>query len=260
MPFSTSGVWRAGVAVLLLSFVAACSTPPDTVARSEPWDPYEKANRGVHAFNKGVDIVAVRPVSVVYSSVTPDLLEDSISRAADNLSIPSIMINQIFQGDFVGSFRNGVRFGINSTLGFAGLLDPAAEFGLEEVETDFGETLAVWGIPQGAYVELPLLGPSTERAAFGFLVDLAINPLSGALYPNPALNPPYDNWATFSRGASIASNRGQFVNTIDGVLYESADSYVASRDLYLQRRAFELEQVGVAPETDDDPYADIFGE
>ena len=133
------------------------------------------------------------------------------------------------------------------------MADVATQWGIPENDTDFGQTLAAWGVPQGAYLSLPVLGAACERDAFGKVVDYALNPLQGLRTPGSEL-------ATGARVAAGLTARGRFVSTIDGVLYESADSYVASRDIYLQNRAFELEKAGVTTAVDDDPYADIFGD
>jgi len=241
-----------------IALLSACSTP-DLSTQSGVPDPYEGANRAVHDVNLSLDRNIVRPVSLGYTNVMPDGIEDNINNLSDNLGVPSTMINQVLQGDFAGATRNLLRFSINTTLGIVGLADVAAGLGLEKQEADFGQTLAVWGVPQGNYVVIPFVGPSTERAAVGLVVDILLNPLSGRLYPDPALPPPLDLYATSARVASVASQRGRFSTTIDSVLYESADSYEASRDVYLQNRAFELEQVGVSSAASSDPYADILG-
>ena len=132
-------------------------------------------------------------------------------------------------------------------MGLGGVLDPAgADFALPEIDTDFGETLHVWGVPEGAYLELPVLGPSTERDLAGMIVNTLIDPV--------------DNWLNrdqrtaklAARVASKAGDRAQFGSTVDSVLHESADSYAQTRLLYLQHRRFELKQEQDAI----DPYAE----
>lgn len=250
---------RGAITGLSLCLVTACGTPEvtrlDTIS-----DPHEAANRGMHEFNLTLDRALLRPVSLGYTTVLPDGVENSINNVAENLNVPSATINQVLQGDLEGAARNVLRFSINSTLGLAGIADVATGLGLESQGADFGQTMAVWGLPPGDYLVLPLFGPATQRDAIGLLVDIAINPLSGALYPNPALPNPYDYIATGARFGGLFSDRGRFAETIDSVLYDSADSYAASRDIYLQNRAFELEQAGVAAAAEADPYSDIFGD
>lgn len=135
--------------------------------------------------------------------------------------------------------RNIGRFAVNSTLGLGGVHDPAGqEFGLGEVDTDFGETLYVWGVPEGAYVELPLIGPSTQRDAFGKVVDLFIDPLNSVIDDHPALT------IAGIKLASKVSDRARFGDTVDSILYDSADSYVQTRLLYLNHRWYELGMEG----------------
>ncbi len=157
-----------------------------------------------------------------------------MSLFSENVGLPGAVLNNLLQGDIEGITRNTLRFVINSTVGVLGLFDPPAHIGIDEVETDFGETLAVWGIPEGAYVELPFLGPSTERDAVGRLVDIVIDPLDGVG------SAPMSDYGTAARVADIVIDRGDFGDTLDSVLYESADSYAQSRLFYLQNRRFEL--------------------
>jgi phospholipid-binding lipoprotein MlaA len=140
-----------------------------------------------------------------------------------------------------------LRFVLNTTVGVLGLADPAGAIGLTEVETDFGETLAVWGAPEGAYLELPGFGPSTERDAAGRVVDFIIDPLD-------ALGDVPDPVRDLSFPAKVAEQvieRGELGDTLDEILYESADSYAQARLIYLQNRRFEL---GEGPTATDEDY------
>lgn len=160
-----------------------------------------------------------------------------------------MVANGLLQGDIGGSATNTFRFLINTTIGIGGIFDPAGAIGLAEESTDFGETLAVWGVPEGAYLVLLVFGPSTERAAVGTLVDLLFDPLRhvGTV--------PQLDYATGAKIADRAISRGEFMDTIDSVLYESADSYAAARLAYLQNRRFDL---GEEPAAGDeiDPFSD----
>lgn len=246
--------YRKLAAIVALATLSACTTPDGTeVSQDGIFDPHEEHNRRTHAFNKDVDRAILRPVATSYSTVVPDGIEDNVSHFANNLSVPGAIVNQVLQGDLNNATRNLVRFSINSTFGFAGLADVASDWGLPERDADFGQTLAVWGVPQGAYVELPLLGPSTERATAGMVVDLVLDPLN-ALHPADA---------EIARNGKVLAGvgaRGRFAETVDSILYDSADSYAATRDIYLQNRAFELGKAGVEEDIAADPYADIFGE
>lgn len=236
-------------ALLVVLSVSACSpVDGDGMTPDGIYDPFEKQNRRMHAFNRTVDQALLRPTAVGYSGVIPDGIEDSIVNFSRNLQSPSIVVNSLLQGDVPGAGLGVIRFGINSVLGLAGLFDAATDFGLPQHETDFGETLHVWGVGEGAYIELPLLGPSNQRDTTGKLVDFFTNPLSYVGLDGPA--------QYVSLGAGIArgmSTRGRYVDSVDGVLYDSADSYSQTRLIATQNRRFELGQEDESAEID--PFA-----
>ncbi len=211
-------------------------------------DPFEPVNRGVHAFNKGLDRVALRPASQVYVKVVPSRLRKGVSNVTSNLSQPAIGVNYALQGKFEESGQAFTRFGLNSFFGIGGLLDPATEFGVFEDPTDFGETLAVWGTPSGPYVELPLLGPSTVRDTVGIAVELVADQVPEIIEED------LTGVLIGLQVGDLLQNRSDLARVIDALLYESADSYAATRIAYLQNRARELNQ-GLALEDLEDPYA-----
>lgn len=221
---------RIGALVLGLATLSACTPPQPGLDIN---DPFEANNREVHAFNKGLDRAVLRPAGRVAAAL-PEEVRIPASNFAANAGLPNAIANGVLQGDIGGVATNTFRFILNTTIGIGGLFDPAGAIGLTEEETDFGETLHVWGVPEGAYIELPGLGPSTERDAAGEIVDLFLDPLGQLASESTA------RAGTTSRIADIVIQRGTFGDTIDGVLYESADSYAQSRLIYLQNRRFEL--------------------
>jgi len=227
-----------------LCLVAACAGQPPG---STPGDPYEATNRQIHEFNKSLDEAMLR-VAGQGAAQVPEEIRVPIVNFSDNVSLPGMALNGFLQGDIEGAVTNTLRFLINSTVGLLGLGDPATLIGLDEQETDFGETLAVWGVPEGAYVELPLLGPSTERDVVGRLVDFLIDPLEHVGRPEMV------EYGTAARVAERIIERGTFGDTFDSVLYDSADSYTQTRLIYLQNRRFELGM------TDDDAYLDPYAD
>ncbi len=235
---------RSAFAVMAFAALSACAVGPSAD------DPFEPSNRKMHAFNKGLDTVAVRPAAQVYGAIVPEPLRTGVSNFASNLSLPGKIINNTLQGNFAGAADNTGRFIVNSTLGFAGLVDIATPLGTSEVDTDFGETLHVWGTGEGKYVELPFFGPSTTRDAWGRVVDIAINPVGHIL------EAPQSEYALGTRMADGLNSRYRFADTIDGVLYESADSYAQARLIYLQNRRFELG--GDTSATDVDTQGDLY--
>ncbi|MBD3765493.1 MAG: VacJ family lipoprotein [Rhodobacterales bacterium] len=234
---------RLGV-LAVVAALAGCGTAPAPF----DYDPYEKANRANHAFNKGLDTAVLRPVSQAYGAVVPGPVRSGVSNLANHLDLPRDMVNYLLQGRPVAAMETALRFTMNTTFGVAGLLDPATDMGLRRNSTDFGETLHVWGLAEGAYVELPALGPATERDAAGKLVDFVLNP-TRALTGDPA------RVATAAGIGSRLGDRDRYSDTIDSVLYQSADSYAQTRLLYLQNRRFELGQTA-ADDTFIDPYED----
>lgn len=239
----------AAVVVLALVGCAAQSESPTGIN-----DPYEKTNRQVHAFNKGVDEALFKARPGQPRTVDNGFVR-SVSNVGSNLGLPSKVVNSLLQGRPEPAVKNTFRFLINSTIGVAGIFDPAgSSFALPETDTDFGETLAVWGVGEGAYVELPVFGPSTERDAVGTVVDMAMNPVGQVLQGADATA------ASSARVAGKVADRKRFGETIESILYDSADSYAQSRLLYLQNRRYQLS----GQENNDadawDPYADPYAQ
>jgi phospholipid-binding lipoprotein MlaA len=234
-----SSALRIISASLLALSVAACSAQDGVSPTAEGiYDPYERQNRKVHAFNRGLDRAVVRPAAVGYSTILPDEIEDSVGHFARNLGQPSVAVNSLLQGDMRGAGIATARFVTNSTLGIFGLFDVASDFDVPDHDTDFGQTLQVWGAGEGAYIELPVLGPSTQRDTTGKVVDLFTNPLGYVL------DSPERYYGTGAGVASGLGTRGRFSDTVDAILYESADSYAQARLIYLQNRRFELGDEG----------------
>lgn len=224
---------RAALAVAALGLVAACSQAPE--GSTGPHDPYEPLNRKVHAFNKGLDRAFVKPSSEAYAAAVPGPARKGVSNFAGNLGEPLRLINHTLQGDVQEAGATFARFAFNTVFGLGGVLDPATEAGIHRRNTDFGETLAVWGVNQGAYLELPGIGPSTERDAVGMAVDLAMRPVYRL-----AGDSDFRYVAGGAQVLDVLNTRKEFAPVVDSLLYESADSYAAARIAYLQRRAAAL--------------------
>ena len=224
--------------------LAACSTPD--VAR-DMHDPYEAQNRARFERSIKFDKAVLRPVAMSYGQGVPEPVRQGISNVASNLSLPGSIVNDLLQANLEDAVHNSVRFLFNSTLGILGIFDPMSSAGLNARHSDFGETLHVWGAREGAYLVLPLFGPSTERDAVGRVVDLFTNPLNYTL-PKP------ERYVRPVAGAvSQVGDRYRFAATIDSILYDSADPYAQSRLLYLQNRRFELGQEPAEEQID--PFA-----
>ena len=263
IPFKSWLTLRISALLTSALLVAGCgaASGPDAIN-----DPFEPANRKVHGFNKGVDRALVGPASKGVG-IVPEPVRQGIDNVADTLSLPGDIANNLLQLRLADAGQNTLRLGVNLTFGLAGLLDVSSELGLEGQPTDFGETLHVWGVGEGPYLELPLAGPSTLRDTVGMAVDVALDPVGRALPVREA------NAATAIRIFSRLGDRARFSDTVDSLLYDSADSYAQARLLYLQNRRFTLGQAGgqagaqggaaTGAASDDgfiDPYADTASE
>ncbi len=245
--------WFGRAAVLVLPLVVAACSSPDVP--TETYDPYESENRQVHNFNRGVDSVALRPAANGYGNFVPTPIRMGVGNFSSNLSMPSIVVNDVLQGNFGDAAHNSFRFVLNSFLGLGGLFDVATEGGFEERSSDFGETLAVWGVREGAYLDVPFFGPRTERALAGNVVDIILNPV------NYVFGPEYAVVIYGARAGTVLDNRFVLGDTLDEILYNSADSYVLLRSLYLQNRRFELSENGaIAGDDGFDVYEDLYGD
>lgn len=232
-------------------FLAACG--PASVP-SGINDPHEQSNRRIHSFNTGFDRDVVRPISNVYGDGVPSPLRRRVGNFAENVDTPRQVVNDVLQLRFPSAVHNTWRFVINTTVGIGGLFDPASKMGLTPRPTDFGETLHVWGVGEGNYQELPLIGPSTSRDTFGMVVDLALNPLTYVI-PKPE-----GYSTTVAKGLSRLNDRYTYRTTVDSVLYESADSYAQTRTIYLQNRRYELRQLGRGRASIEDDYIDPYAD
>jgi phospholipid-binding lipoprotein MlaA len=240
---SHNRVLSAGLLLVLLS-VTGCAAPQPG---AEVNDPFESTNRRIHDFNVGVDRAVLRPAGQL-ANKAPEFVTGPVVNFSNNVSLPGMVVNNVLQGDIGGTVTNTMRFLLNSTVGVLGLFDPAGAIGITEEKTDFGETLAVWGVGEGPYVELPLLGPSTARDAVGEIVDFALNPLDQV-----GLQQQID-YGTYARVGEVIIDRGAFGDTLDSVLYDSADGYAQARLIYLQNRRFDLGEA--AADGYIDPYAE----
>ena len=196
-------------------------------------DPFEASNRQVHEINKSIDKNIIRPMALVYGDITPIKLQSVANNMSMNFSLPRYSMNYILQGELMNASRSSMKFLVNSTLGVGGIYDFSSQLGLTSEKTDFGETMAKWGFREGPYLEILVLGPSNQRDGIGKVVDLVLDPVS-------LIGVGAKSAATATSVAFGLSARSQFRESIDSILYESADSYAQSRLFFLQNRRYEL--------------------
>lgn len=170
---------RLCLLALVLPAVTACASSPPP-PEPEAWDPVEPANRRVYGFNEQLDRFVAKPLADAYVFVTPRFARRGVTNFFDNLGEPANALNNTFQGKPGQGARDTGRFLINTTIGVVGLFDVATPLGLESSNEDFGQTLATWGSPEGMYLMLPALGPTTTRDIHDLPVSMATNPLTYA--------------------------------------------------------------------------------
>lgn len=240
--------FRVIFSIAALALLAACSTPPSSTAI---YDPDEAENRKVHNFNKALDRNLVAPVARGYGKTVPLQADRAISNVAANLAIPGEIVNSFLQFRLEDVITNTIRFTTNTIFGLGGIFDTATFLGMDEdVDTDFGETLAVYGFPEGKYLEVPVYGPRTERETYGIVVDFFLDPV-GNFLPSSSRKVTFPLYVVDKVG-----DRNEYDDAINGILYESEDSYVAARSLYLQNRRFKIGSSADSLEDLEDPYAD----
>ncbi|WP_444921137.1 VacJ family lipoprotein [Microbulbifer sp. CnH-101-G] len=190
-------------------------------------DPWEGFNRAIFSFNDGADRYVLKPAAVSYRQITPIFMQQGVSNFFSNLGEVTNTFNGVLQGKWGQAGNDAGRLLINTTIGIAGLFDVAKHMGLEKGDgEDFGQTLAVWGVPSGPYLVLPLLGPSTVRDTPAKVVDY---------YTNPLTYVEHDPTRYTLRATDIIQGRASLLQA-ESLL--QGDRYVLLRDAYLQRRDF----------------------
>ena len=198
------------------------------------YDPWEGFNRAMFAFNRQVDRFVLKPVATAWNTVVPELAQQSLSNAFDNLAMPRRFVNNIFQLKIERAGRELARFFLNTTMGVLGFFDAATDIGLPKIsDEDTGLTLGRYGAGPGPYLVLPFLPPLTVRDAFGFAGDVAMAPL-GYFIPFEA--------SAGMRGGQIVNERSLNLDFFDQLERETFDLYTAVRNAYLQRRQRALEE------------------
>ena len=210
-------------------------------------DPYEGFNRKVFVFNKTLDDYVAAPISDAYLWVTPQFVQTGIANFFSNLKDINVVLNDVMQGKVQQGAEDTGRFAVNTTLGLLGLFDVATEFGLEKHNEDFAQTLAVWGVPQGPYLVLPIIGPATSRGVPGGIFDVAANPATYVGVPIQLVQ--------------MLNARANATGALKFIDEAALDPYVFTRESFLQYRQHlitdgESELDGDTLDFEDDFYDD----
>jgi len=239
--------------MLMFGTGLGCASTQGNVQTGDPFgsDPLESMNRSFHTFNNALDRFIMQPVVDVYMAALNKDLRGSVSNFYDNLTYPNVVLNSFLQGKVKQGFSDTGRFVVNSTLGVGGLFDAATVFGIEKHDEDFGQTLAVWGVEPGPYLEIPFVGPTTTRE----IPDLGGSGLTNILtWVELPLIVAGFTYAAPLMVLGIIDKRARVESELRARDALALDSYVFTREAYIQRRNF-LAHDGSPPA--DDMYAAI---
>jgi phospholipid-binding lipoprotein MlaA len=232
-----------GICGLVLTACASMPPSPQALAAN---DPYEQTNRQTLIFNGKIDRYVVVPSFAVYFVLVPEAERRGVHNFLGNLSLPTIFVNDMLQGELTRGSQSAERFLINSSLGIGGFFDPAKKMGIPAHGEDFGQTLAVWGVGEGPYLVLPFIGPANPRDAAGLATDVAIDPTNFIPIKQHLW------WSATREYFTLLDLKGQTYQTIQGIQRSSVDYYASLRSLYRQLRETEIRN-GRAPATQDLP-------
>jgi phospholipid-binding lipoprotein MlaA len=229
----------AVTAMLVLAGCAAKPNPSDADAvadYNEANDPLEPTNRVFYAINNGLDTVLVRPLAVAYRYAVPQVVRDHTHNVLDNIGAPVTLFDDILQAKPRRAGDSLMRFVVNSTFGVAGVFDVATGWGWPEHDSDGGMTLAMWGLPEGPFLFLPVLGPTNPRDAAGFGGDVALDPTTWIGHGTIVTALSYTRY-----GLSAVDARERVLDDIDKIKAQALDPYATFRSLARQHRKSQLE-------------------
>ena len=229
---------------LCLLLVGCASLPPG--AKPDPRDPWERFNRASFKFNDALDRAILRPTARAYVKVTPRVVRTGVSNFLANLETTTVLVNDMLQGKMRAAGHDTARLLLNSTLGLGGLLDPATAMGLDKNDEDFGQTLGKWGVGNGPYLMLPLLGPTTVRDGFGRIPDT---------FTDPAHYLEDDSTRFTISAVGIIDLRAGLLD-LDPQLNQAFDRYAFVRNVWLQRRDYKVKDGEIDSGIDDEDMSD----
>jgi len=229
-----------GVAAVM----AGCATPPpasDTVAVQEYQaanDPLEPTNRFLYKVNNYLDAYVLRPAAVAYKDVLPDGVRNAIHNGLNNLSTPMKLGTDMLEGEPRLAGNSYMRFLINTTVGGLGLFDPASGWGYPDHDNDFGLVFAIWGVPEGPFLFLPLLGPSNPRDGVGRGVGIYADPIGRFGQGAVVTGLDWGRW-----GLTVVDERSRVLGQISSIKRTALDPYATFRSLYRQHRDAQINDI-----------------
>ncbi len=232
-------------ALALTTALSGCATPPpksdtaDYQAYQQLNDPLEPTNRVFYTVNDKLDTYFMKPVAEGYVYITTQGIRNHVGDFASNIDEPARMLNFMAEGHSSDAGTSLVRFVVNSTIGIGGIFDPATSMGYPETDTDFGLTLASWGVPAGPYLYLPFFGPSGVRDVTKYPVEWFATPMEAA----PA-SAALSDFGYTETGLHLVNKRAELIQPIDQIKATALDPYATFRSLYRQSRASQLQQIG----------------
>ena len=235
------------LAALILASIglAGCATrppasDPDALAEYQQTnDPLEPTNRVFYAINNGIDTVLLRPAALAYRYVVPGAVRNGVHNVLANIGLPVQFANDALEGKPRRAGDTTMRFLINTTAGGLGIFDVATQWGYPDHNADFGMTLALWGVPEGPFLFLPVLGPSDPRDAGGFGADIALDPFTWV-----GTGPNLPGWSAFKysrQGVNALDARERVLDSLDQIKKTALDPYATFRSLYRQHRRAQIE-------------------
>jgi phospholipid-binding lipoprotein MlaA len=231
---------------LVVAGLAGCATPPpaddpDAVADfKQTNDPLEPTNRVFYAINNGLDTVILKPAAEAYRFVVPTPVRNGIHNLLSNIGTPVQLTNDMLEGKPKRAGDTLMRFVINTTVGVGGIFDLATKWGYPDHDADFGMTLALWGVPEGPFLFLPVLGPTDPRDAVGFGVDVALDPFTWIGWPHDTGLTVF-KWTRY--GLNAVDARERVLDAIEQIKKTALDPYATFRSLYRQHRHAQIEEV-----------------
>ena len=240
----------------LATALAGCATAPpksdtaDYQAYQQLNDPLEPTNRVFFKVNNTLDTYVMKPVAKGYVDITTQGIRNHVTDFASNIGEPARMLNFMAEGHPTDAGTSLVRFLVNSTVGIGGIFDPASAIGYPKTDTDFGITLASWGVPAGPYLYLPVFGPSGARDVWNlpveyFATPMEVAPASGAL----------TDFGYAQTGLHLINTRAAYIGPIDQVKATALDPYATFRSLYRQSRDSEMQLINERDTPVPNPWA-----